>query len=368
MSNSIKKILPTVDKKLIGSLIWILSIVALVSSSQYFFFLFEGEKNSISFLVITLSKLIYFFYFVPIALLLNVLNSRLHFTQAKIITSVFVHLILMTASFLLHQSITYFFDKLLLGKNYSPTYVDSLFDNPLAWIDIVAYLLLLTAIVLLEFRKNRYEAELKSAELEHLLTESRLNELRNKIHPRFLFNTLFSIKTILIKGRNKEANKVLTMLSDFLRVTVYSNEKEETELEKEILFLELYFEIEKVSLSNSTFRLSIEEETKNLFIPTALLQPIAESVVYEVNKESKSEFSFCIETKNIENVLLIEMKVNFGTAINNLKDVVENLTAVKLAKERLAQLYSNNSSINVLTIENKNLVISILVPVIENND
>src|SRR5437763_1416370 len=57
-------------------------------------------------------------------------------------------------------------------------------------------------------------------EAELLARQASLRALRFQLNPHFLFNALNAVSTLVSEGRAHEANTMLTMLSDFLRMTL----------------------------------------------------------------------------------------------------------------------------------------------------
>jgi len=70
-----------------------------------------------------------------------------------------------------------------------------------------------------------------------------------QIQPHFLFNTLIAISTLIRK--NPEArDKMITHLSDLLRITLDNAGEQEVPLEKEHELLNPYLDIEKTRFSD----------------------------------------------------------------------------------------------------------------------
>lgn len=364
-----RKIFSDTDAALITPMLLVLTLAAFVNSAQYFFFLFQGEKDFGNYVLIFISKLVYFYYFLLLAVLLYLINLRIKFVVKKIILGIFIHVILLTTSFFIHQSLTHIVDKVILDEQYTLTYSNALFKNPLAWIDIVAYILLLAGILLLDSKRLSRENEIKCAQLETLLVKSKLQELRTKIHPRFLFKTLTSIKTLISKNQNRKANSILTMLSEFLRTTVYGNEKEEVELEQELQFLRLYIDIEKAAFGEViTVTEHISEESKSKLVPSFMLQPMIESLLYVFISEPKFSFVLLIETDILNYELRINLFLKYQSEIRLDEKIISELDSVKVAKERLSQLYDMNYRFEITEIDNSSLKLIIELPAKEKHD
>jgi LytS/YehU family sensor histidine kinase len=283
----------------------------------------------------------------------------------KILLGISIHIILLVASFFIHQSLTHIVDKVILVEQYTLTLRNALFNNPLAWIDIVAYVLLLAGILILDSKRLSRENEIKCAQLEVLLVKSKLQELRTKIHPRFLFNTLTSIKALISINQNRKANNILTMLSEFLRTTVYSNEKEKVELEQELHFLRLYLDIEKEVFGDAiSFNENVSEDSQNILVPSFYLQPIVEALLYEIIAESNSSFAITIESDILNYDLRLSLRIKHKSENRLDEKRISELAPIKVARERLSQLYDRNYTFEI--VENdKSLKLVIVLPTIE---
>jgi sensor histidine kinase YesM len=91
--------------------------------------------------------------------------------------------------------------------------------------------LVLTELILLRNRKEKIETENARLRLANL--EARHNQLKQQLHPHFLFNSLNTLKA-LIRKTPEQAEDYLVRLADLLRFSIYAN-KEESNREKEII-------------------------------------------------------------------------------------------------------------------------------------
>jgi sensor histidine kinase YesM len=116
-------------------------------------------------------------------------------------------------------------------------------------------------------------------EIESSLREAELHHLRRQLQPHFLFNSLNSIKALLIKDA-KAANNMLENLSEFLRSSLNKDENRPVPFEDELHLLELYLSIEKVRFADRLLvQYEISEEARACVLPALLLQPAMENAV-----------------------------------------------------------------------------------------
>lgn len=121
--------------------------------------------------------------------------------------------------------------------------------------------------------------KLETAELSAQLARAQLSALKMQLHPHFLFNTLNSIAALLHKDP-ETADRMLTRLSDFLRMTLKNSETHGVSLEKEMEFLNTYLAIEKLRFQdNLVIETDIAPETREAQVPNLILQPVVENAV-----------------------------------------------------------------------------------------
>jgi two-component system sensor histidine kinase AlgZ len=108
---------------------------------------------------------------------------------------------------------------------------------------------------------------------------ARIESLRSKIRPHFLFNTMNSIAS-LIGSRPEEAEQVVEDLSELLRASLVENPERAT-LADELRLCEIYLRIEQLRLGERMkLRWDVDEAALGCPLPALLLQPLIENAVY----------------------------------------------------------------------------------------
>jgi signal transduction histidine kinase len=119
----------------------------------------------------------------------------------------------------------------------------------------------------------------QSARLDTALRAAELENLRAQLQPHFLFNTLQSIST-LIHRDPPAADRMLTSLSDLLRLSLRTRAAQEVTLREELSFLELYLSIMRVRFGD---RLAISvdagPDVLDVMVPSLVLQPLVENAI-----------------------------------------------------------------------------------------
>jgi LytS/YehU family sensor histidine kinase len=134
-----------------------------------------------------------------------------------------------------------------------------------------------------EARQREREAlqlKIHSAQLAGQLTSSQLSALKMQMQPHFLFNTLSAIMVLVRQQKGREAETMLSRLSDLLRHTLADMDAQEVPLWREIDFLRLYLSIEQVRFEDRLrVRIDAGPEVLDALVPHMALQPIVENAV-----------------------------------------------------------------------------------------
>jgi two-component system, LytTR family, sensor kinase len=117
------------------------------------------------------------------------------------------------------------------------------------------------------------------AQLQANLMEARLKTLEAELHPHFLFNTLHAIST-LVHTNPDAADRMISRLSDLLRLTFDRSGAARVPLQEELEFLQKYLEIEQTRFQDRlSVQFDIDPSTLDADVPRLILQPIVENAI-----------------------------------------------------------------------------------------
>jgi signal transduction histidine kinase len=120
----------------------------------------------------------------------------------------------------------------------------------------------------------------RAMEAEAMAQAARLRALQSQLEPHFLFNTLNAISTLVVEGKNAEAARMITRLSEFLRLTLETIDTPEIAVAEELEFVRRYLEIEQVRFG-PRLRVTIDAQPEAMsgLVPALILQPLVENAV-----------------------------------------------------------------------------------------
>jgi len=155
------------------------------------------------------------------------------------------------------------------GDTYLPL------DRGAGYFDVVRYVLLSLTVsggLLMYFR-------LRTLALSRALHDARLQVLRARIRPHFLFNTINAVLGI-VRTQPRQAETALEDMADLFRMAM-SDARDLVPLQKEIKLSKQYIALEQLRMGE---RLSMDWQMRDLpddaLIPQLLLQPLLENAVY----------------------------------------------------------------------------------------
>ena len=143
----------------------------------------------------------------------------------------------------------------------------------------MVYWVVLFAYIMMDYANHLREREIRTAELERLVTEARLDMLRAKLHPHFLFNTLNTISAH-VEREPRTARRLLEQLGELLRLTLSHAEDQEIPLAQEIAFIERYLDLQKARLEDRLEAIvKVDPDVLDALVPTFILQPLVENAI-----------------------------------------------------------------------------------------
>ncbi len=137
---------------------------------------------------------------------------------------------------------------------------------------------LATANAAIQFRRSKAR-ELRAVRLERLLAQARLEALRSRLNPHFLFNTLNGIAELLHEDPDR-AEAMVTGLSTLLRQAFASADRQEVELEAELEIVLHYLAIHRQRWGDRLrTEIVVPDELLTALVPSMSLQPLVENAV-----------------------------------------------------------------------------------------
>jgi hypothetical protein len=137
-----------------------------------------------------------------------------------------------------------------------------------------------TTYVILQTQAAMRKRDRQLAEARALAQTAQLTALRLQLNPHFLFNTLNAISSLIVTGRNKDGEAMLSKLCGFLRTALVADGRTDVTLEEELETLQTYLEIEAIRFGDRlTVEFAAADDLLDLPVPNFILQPLVENAI-----------------------------------------------------------------------------------------
>jgi sensor histidine kinase YesM len=149
-------------------------------------------------------------------------------------------------------------------------------------------------------RIRKEEEEKRAAKLSFKERDTELQLLRAQMNPHFIFNSLNSVKSFIIKNDPRAAGDYLSKFAHLMRMILSNSKRNTVSLTNELETLKVYITLEQMRFSES-FDYSIDIDpaldTEHIEVLPLLLQPFVENAIWHglLHKESKGTIQIALK-------------------------------------------------------------------------
>ena len=156
--------------------------------------------------------------------------------------------------------------------------------------------------------QSEQSLEIKQREIAFInqqLAEAQLSALQTQMNPHFIFNSLNSIKGMILNDERQKASRYLSKFAHMIRITLNQSKETFTTLHENLEHLENYLLMEKLRFDDSfSFTVTVDDQIdkEETLIPTLIIQPLSENAIWhgllckEGDKKLAIHFSLIGET------------------------------------------------------------------------
>jgi len=266
----------------------------------------------------------------------------------KVIPSVFI----LSFAFMLLVNIKwYFFWNIIANQNFG--FFNMLFKwDPVLITGLRLMSIWILAYHLYNYHKREIDILKLNTQLSDMAKQAQLDNLLRQLNPHFLFNSLNSIKSLIIENPSS-ARRAIDLLSDLLRLSLNQNDNNLITIEEELFLVKDYLELEKIRYEDRLDNAFVVNASCNLYrVPKFSIQLLVENAIkHGIDKSIDGGLIEVIVSVTND---FIEIKVKNPGKIN--KNQPKGIGLENLKKRLLIQFNGNTT----LTIqeESKNIVVA----------
>lgn len=220
------------------------------------------------------------------------------------------------------------------------TFAQRQYLTQLDWL-LMTYTAIIGVSYALDYRREAQARALNAATLETRLVEARLKTLQAELHPHFLFNTLHAIST-LVHTNPESADRMISRLSDLLRLTFDGSGAPSVSLQEELEFLQKYLEIEQIRFQDRLSVLyDVDSETLDAEVPRLILQPLVENAIKHGVSPRVGRGLIQISARIRDSALWIEVRDNGVGLTGQTRSRLHSGVGLSNTRARLECLYGS---------------------------
>lgn len=221
------------------------------------------------------------------------------------------------------------------------------------------------------------------AQLDKKLEATKMVAMRSQMNPHFLFNSLNSIRHLIIRNKTTEAYDYLTKFAALMRAVLENAEKDAVLLSTELEIINTYISLEKLRFNDDfKFEVTVNSQAlaQEIYVPPLLIQPFLENAIIHGLAYKKADKLLLLAVDIHHNKVCIKVEDNgIGRKEKNgyPTEKKHKSMAINIAKERLEVFTSYHSQealpLSSISIQDKiddggdalGTVITIVLPLVK---
>jgi signal transduction histidine kinase len=222
------------------------------------------------------------------------------------------------------------------------------------------YLPILLIVHMLWYYQRLQDRELRAAHLQTELAKAHLQALKSQLQPHFLFNTMHSISSLMLTDVGA-ADRMMTQLSDLLRMSLENKSIQETTLRQELEFVNRYLEIEKIRFEDRLNAVvDVSADTLDALVPHLLLQPLVENAVRHGISRRTGRGEIRIVAHHDSTTLYLDVRDN-GPGLEPGSQMKTGM-GLRTSRERLRALYGGEHSLEIRSVPEGGVEVRVQIP------
>ena len=215
-----------------------------------------------------------------------------------------------------------------------------------------------------EYYAKFRERELRASQLESRLAQAQLDVLRMQLQPHFLFNTLHTISAFMQEGEIEAADRMISRLSDLLRLALESAGAQEVPLRQEMDFLHRYLEIQQIRFQDQLrVRLEVPDELLDACVPSLILQPLVENAIKHGVTPRAEGGEVTVTVSREQDVLRVTVRDDGpGLSASGARSATCGGVGLANTQARLAQLYGDRHRFSVANHPAGGVLVELSIP------
>ncbi|MDF2187914.1 sensor histidine kinase [Paraflavitalea sp. CAU 1676] len=251
--------------------------------------------------------------------------------------------------------------KVAINNNSWPSQVREidLYIRPPFWQNawFLAVVASLAGLALWLAYKKRINDIRQKARINTQMAELEIKALHAQMNPHFIFNSLNSIKEMILDDEKQNASRYLSKFAQLIRTNLEQSQQTFISVNQCINHLQQYLEMEQLRFADFSYTIDASNNIPDhVQMPPMLVQPLVENAIWHGVRPIQGDKKLAIRFYRSGGMLICEIEDNGVGYLQSLKKKTVNLSAhrslgIANIQERLAVLnekYKMNASLSMI--------------------
>ncbi|MEM8998814.1 MAG: histidine kinase [Bacteroidota bacterium] len=197
-----------------------------------------------------------------------------------------------------------------------------------------------------------------NAQLSIIAKQAQLDNLSAQLNPHFLFNSLNTIKALIVEDQ-KRARRAVDLLSDILRTSLYEKKNITVSVDEELSLVKDYVELEQLRFEERlNVKMDVDRNLKDVKIPLLSVQLLVENAIkHGIDKRiGGGEVSISVQQERDAVIIIVKNPGSFS------KEKNKGL-GLKNLKKRLQLNYNGAAKFKIESQLDKLTITTLIIPV-----
>jgi len=226
---------------------------------------------------------------------------------------------------------------------------------------IAVSLVLILVIIYIVYRWRMLQVHQK-AELDKLLSQTEMKALHAQMNPHFIFNSLNSIREMILNNETREASRFLGNFAHLIRITLDQSRQSFISLRNTMDYLTRYIEMEKIRNPDFHFQMEVDAalDPDETILPPLLIQPFIENAIWHGMNGEEKEINILVEFRKKGDQLICTIEddgigIDQSTKMKNGKNGAHQSVSIANIQKRIELLNRKHDLQSSISIKDKNL-------------
>jgi two-component sensor histidine kinase len=217
---------------------------------------------------------------------------------------------------------------------------------------------ILTMGLILWMFRLRLKRVRQRANLDKQLSKTEMKALQAQMNPHFIFNSLNSIREMVLSQENKEASHYLSKFAQLIRITLEQSTQETISLRATIDYLNRYIEMETIRNTFLRYEIITDDalDLDDTLVSPMLIQPFVENAIWHGVSATRKDIRVKISFEKNGDLLICTvndngMGIQHSQSLKTLKGVRRKSLGIANVQDRIKLLnekYGLNCSVVII--------------------